>query len=198
MIHLGPYRNDEVVFVSDTHYGHQSIIRFCERPFSNVQKMDAVMWRAMQEADAEGKAIVHLGDVMFRVTNTGRFHLQGKERHICVIGNHDKQSLIDTVYPKMFATIVGKRSTWKTHTAIIEIDGITCLLSHEPQIDLQGGEYNLHGHHHSNMHQHRNPFLEYDYIWDNKQYINLSVELTNYRPISFQEALLLPPPQRKT
>lgn len=36
---------DQVWFISDTHFGHENIIRFCGRPFRDVEEMNAELIR---------------------------------------------------------------------------------------------------------------------------------------------------------
>ena len=38
-----------IYFTADTHFGHENVIRFCDRPFSSANEMDEAMianWNA--------------------------------------------------------------------------------------------------------------------------------------------------------
>ena len=53
---------DQVWFTSDTHFGHENIIRFCNRPFSNAQEMNAELIRRWRDTVPEDGIEFHLGD----------------------------------------------------------------------------------------------------------------------------------------
>ena len=42
-------------YTADTHFGHENVIRFCDRPFKSASHMDGVllenMWRVVKPAD---------------------------------------------------------------------------------------------------------------------------------------------------
>jgi calcineurin-like phosphoesterase family protein len=78
----------KVFGVSDTHFGHANIIRFCDRPFSSVDTMDQALidnWNSVVE---DNDLIIHNGDFQFYKQDMGIFQkLRG--RKILVKGNHD-------------------------------------------------------------------------------------------------------------
>lgn len=101
---------------------------------------------------------------------------------------------------RLFGEIVGTSKTWETNTLIVEdeyrtMEGtahpVKLLLSHNPQRDLQGCDYNLFGHIHNMLL--RNPDLVYsEFQWmypdsPDSPWINVCVELIGYQPRSFQE-----------
>lgn len=183
------------VYISDTHIGHANIIRFCERPFRDADHMDAVLMAALREADALGHAILHLGDFSFRADRV----LQNAARHTIVVGNHDRTRPPQrrAAYEAFFGRLVGTERTWKRNTLIIEdeIDGRTVrlLLSHEPQQDLQGCDWNLYGHTHNN--EERNPErFQREYPWlarNHVRHVNVCVEGIGYRPRTLAELLAI-------
>jgi calcineurin-like phosphoesterase family protein len=193
------FKSEDVVFISDTHFGHANIIKYCNRPFDfpDTTVMDQIMWDNMLAFDQMGYHIIHLGDMMFYSTQQKVPEFRNPENHILVLGNHDKPRPIQEIYPKIFGTILGDPKQWRTFSHKIEIDDIPVLLSHEPQRDLQGCQYNIYGHHHNNMFQNPEYFIkEYEWLFDSVQHVNVGVELTNYSPISLERALKLPRPQK--
>ena len=60
-----------VYFTADTHFGHENVIRFCDRPFSTADEMDEAMI-ANWNGRVKGNDTVYvyiLGDMFFRSTN---------------------------------------------------------------------------------------------------------------------------------
>jgi calcineurin-like phosphoesterase family protein len=193
------FRSEDVAFISDTHFGHANIIKYCNRPFEfpDTSVMDKLMWDNMLLHDAIGRHIIHLGDMMFYSSKAKVPKFRYPEKHILLLGNHDKPEPIQNIYPKIFGTILGHPKNWKVFSHTIYVDDIPILLSHEPQRYLGDCKYNIYGHHHNNMFKNPDYFIEeYDWLFDSEKHINVGVELIDYNPISFQDALKLPKPQK--
>ena len=109
-------------FVADTHFGHEAMIRFENRPFENTKDMERQLIKNWNETvDSEDRVYV-LGDFAFgdkaEVTRLCR-SLNGKK--ILVLGNHDTQS------PEWYRECgFEEASPWP-----IIIEGFW-ILSHEP------------------------------------------------------------------
>ena len=79
-----------IFYIADTHFGHENSIRFCNRPFADVNEMNRTLiknWNAKVTPDDD---VYVLGDFAYRcatsVRNIAR-QLNGK-KHL-VVGNHD-------------------------------------------------------------------------------------------------------------
>jgi len=77
-------------FTGDEHFGHQNIIKYCNRPFSSVQVMDAVIIANHNAVVSSGDVVVHVGD--FTLKRGGKAQecmarLNGQ--HIFLRGSHD-------------------------------------------------------------------------------------------------------------
>lgn len=172
-------------YFSDPHLGHANIIRYCDRPFMTVEEQDATIWRALAEADAAGDTLICLGDWSFNRSTFVIPPFVYPERHTLLFGNHDKRS--HGYYRKWFGQLLGAKKTWDTHYEIRVETGVRILLSHAPQQNLRGCDWNLHGHIH-------NAFTKGDYalpnwLLESKQHLNISVEMIEYRPRTFAELL---------
>ncbi len=177
------FEKDEVVFISDTHFGHANIINYCSRPFifPDTTEMDRVMMNALKAADAAGKTIIHLGDFVFRPDNVLAETWRPQGEHIIIMGNHDKNGddRYRSLYREFFHDIIGKASTWKTNILGIEVGGVSILLSHMPQDTwFPPYKWNFHGHTHNHFTQPKSD-----------RHCNLSVELIDYKTVTFDEAL---------
>ncbi|HTF69015.1 MAG TPA: metallophosphoesterase family protein [Edaphobacter sp.] len=54
-------------FTSDTHFGHENIIKFCNRPFANVAEMNEAMIERWNAVVGEKDVVYHLGDFACRI-----------------------------------------------------------------------------------------------------------------------------------
>ena len=76
---------------SDTHFGHKNIIKYCERPFKDVDHMNAEIVKRFKEVLTDDDVLLHLGDVVMgdRAVNLALLkQVPGKK--ILFPGNHDE------------------------------------------------------------------------------------------------------------
>lgn len=161
------YHTGETFFIGDTHFGHRNIIRSCGRPFeyTAVREMDDVLTRNWNYTVRPEDPVVFLGDLAYGRGPRNPFsylqHLNGKIR--LIRGDHDDEAFL----PRM------ENSFEFTHR------GIRFLCIHDPrQADPDFNGWIVHGHIHNNNPQ------EYPFINPHTRTINVSAELTGYRPVS--------------
>ena len=80
-------------FISDQHFGHSNIIKYCNRPFDDVIQNAEFMYRSYQETVTDDDVVVFLGDIALFRSNT-KIPLQNmfksmKGKKFLVLGNHD-------------------------------------------------------------------------------------------------------------
>jgi len=83
-------------FTADHHFGHKSIIKYCNRPFDNVNEMDNIMIENWNSVVNELDMVYYLGDIVFG--NREKFdeiisRLYGNIK--IIPGNHDWKWLKD-------------------------------------------------------------------------------------------------------
>lgn len=157
----------DIWFISDTHFGHSNIIKYCDRPFSSVEEMDEILIQNWNEVVRDQDIIYHLGDVYFGVKGRAVLaRLKGRKR--LILGNHDNGK--DQNLLKHFQKIL----VWR----VFRDEGL--LLSHVPvhPVSLHFKNFvgkNVHGHTHNS------------WVNDEKHtYINVCVENTDYRPVNIE------------
>lgn len=146
----------EVFVISDTHFGHTNIIKYCNRPFNSVEEMDEALIENWNSVVGSQDKVYHLGDVTLSAKKLAILdRLKGNK--VLIRGNHDIFRLKQ--YTPYFKDVRA------TH----EIGGY--ILSHIPVHDSQKYRYkgNIHGHtHEKNL--------------EDPWYCNVSVEQINYTP----------------
>lgn len=165
--------------ISDTHFGHDNIIKFQQRPKNHEIHMLGLWLKLVRENDT----ILHLGDVtMSAGREVQKYWLAVIKRlpgrKYLLLGNHDKQPA--HVYEE-----------YGGFTVIPEFVQARVAFTHRPISNLWPAEQltnwvvNVHGHTHSNV-----PTPEHDGILFDKMYVNVCVEHTNLGPV--QVGNLLP------
>lgn len=81
---------DNLFFTSDTHWGHDNIIKYCSRPFQNVHEMNKAMTDRWNEVVPKDGIVFHLGDLAFRGKSDFKEYIEALNGTIYITpGNHD-------------------------------------------------------------------------------------------------------------
>lgn len=148
-----------IYFTSDQHFGHKNIIKLCNRPFNSLEEMDESIIENWNNVVKSKDTIYVLGDFAWKKGFDYSQRLNGNK--IFLLGDHDKQ-------------VYGEK------LLIIKMEGIWFVLCHWPLYSWNKQNYNsihLHGHIHNNI------------IDFKKNRINVSVDVTDFKPLSLEEIL---------
>ena len=63
-------------FIADTHFGHKNIIKYCNRPFANIEEMNETLIENWNKAVSAEDAVYILGDFAYctSIYITGRMN----------------------------------------------------------------------------------------------------------------------------
>jgi calcineurin-like phosphoesterase family protein len=75
-------------FTADTHFGHANIIKYCNRPFSNVKEMDEEIINRWNVTIKSNDIVYHLGD--FSMGDPRKYYSQLNGTVYIIPGSHDK------------------------------------------------------------------------------------------------------------
>lgn len=94
-------------FTSDQHFGHTNILKYCNRPFKNVDEMNDALIKNHNSVVKPEDEVYHLGDFAFR--NHKRFLSCLNGKHFLLKGNHEGNDWKDAgfVWVKDVAMIRG-------------------------------------------------------------------------------------------
>lgn len=150
-------------YISDTHFGHKSIIKYDDRPFKTIEEHDQELIKRWNSIITKADTVYHLGDfawinpIYYLEQLNGEIHL--------ILGNHDERQ--STKFKNMFRTY--------SHIKLIRDGNIKLILSHRPIYSWEKGMIHLHGHCHGNLEKY------------NDQAFDISCNLLNYQPKTLKE-----------
>lgn len=146
---------------SDQHFNHRRIIEYAERPFKTVEEMNEVMIENWNKKVGKNDVVLHLGDFALGKKTELMAVKDRLNGHIMLInGSHDRDIL--KIKEEKFMIIEGN----------LKMGHI--IFSHEPLAlkVIPTGFTNVHGHIHNK---------------DSYHGLNVSVEKTDYTPLSLDE-----------
>jgi len=157
-------------FISDTHFDHSNIIKYCDRPFSTVEYMNNTILHNWNNTIKDNDTVYFLGDLTHRKNsrNSTWWIHQLRGKIIWLKGNHDKLQALETVNVEKIG-----------YSEIVRCDGYEFLLVHRG-VEAPTDIWIIHGHNHNNR-----PHIEPEIRW-----INVSVEVIQYTPISLAEIII--------
>jgi len=80
--------------ISDTHFSHANIIKYCNRPFKDIEEMDDAIVENWNSLVSDEDTVWHLGDFSFNgKENVEKFRKLLKGKIKIVLGNHDKRGM---------------------------------------------------------------------------------------------------------
>ena len=164
---------DSPFLISDTHFGHANIIKYCDRPFSTVSHMNEVLIDRWNSVVSNNDTVIHLGDFCFGAPDVYLQRLQFKTMYL-IKGNHDKGRTSKEFCKDPRVTVISNKNNHKN--AGDALLNNTYWLSHYEVIPCNGAKYTLHGHIHNNCS-----------VFDTS--VNLSVERIGYTPIPYEKIL---------
>lgn len=184
------FSKEDLYFTSDTHFFHENVIKFCDRPFQDVREMNKVLmdnWNAKVSPEAH---IFLLGDFMLKGSIDMARHmlsrLNGKK--YLIMGNHDyqnkmnRQSVIDlfeSVHDYLYIHV--QDEDMKGHEKAI-------FLCHYPMLSWNGsvrGSWQLFGHVHSGP---RSTSVELPLLKNlSPAQYDVGVDNNDFTPVSYEE-----------
>lgn len=140
---------ERIFFVSDTHFGHKNILKFCpnSRPVRDIEEHDRKLIVNWQSQVGQNDRVYHLGDFFFCNAERARRILDQLPGQIhFVYGNHDKVISSNHDIRSKFASV----SNYKE----LRIEGIKVCLFHFPIHEwhhISHGAFHLYGHVHGSV-----------------------------------------------
>lgn len=188
-------------FTSDQHFGHANIIKYCDRPFSDVPEMDEAIIARWNETVGPEDEVWVLGDYAMGDRARGLSYLSRMNgTKFLVSGNHDLCSPVERnghlhvqqYVDAGFAAVVSQAQT-KLPEVVPGGGGLLVLLNHFPyegdshtEVDRHAqyrlrdlGQTLVCGHVHDDWRVRRSP--------EGSLQVNVGVDLWDFRPVSAED-----------
>lgn len=169
--------------ISDLHFSHKNIIKYCNRPFKDIDQMDEYILRQF-DALPKNSIIWNLGDLcmgsMARSPKIKKYikRMKSNDKKLYLIfGNHDEESNRSADYYK-------KLGFDEVFTNALFIQELGIIFSHKPA-QLRGGNImNIHGHIHNSPYD---SLLKAGFHVNNLY--NVSADVLGFKPICLEEVV---------
>ena len=167
-----------IYFIADTHFGHENVIKFCDRPFACADEMNEALISNWNERVNGSDTVYIIGDMFFRCREPESIlkRLRGK-KHL-IVGNHDTEWMSKVDTDKYFRSV----------NLMLEMtDGTRSItLCHYPLFSWKHHmrSFMIHGHIHNNTDMDFWPLLA-----SRENVLNAGVDINGFRPVTFNELM---------
>lgn len=164
-----------IYFTSDLHFDHINVIKYCARPFNDVNEMNETIIKNYNKRVKSNDFCYILGDIMMYNTEYARECLNRLNGHKYLInGNHDFFKNDSVIFE------------WIKDYFKLRWNHKKFILCHYPFVSWDGsehGSYCLHGHQHNkpeyNIQQRAAGIKRYD----------VGVDANEFKPVSIEEII---------
>lgn len=170
-------------FISDTHFEHINVIKYCNRPFNTVEEMNEAMIEKWNKKVGPFDTVYIIGDFVWKKSRVPYYAERLNGKKILIIGNHDETWTRKKEHPNFacFDEVVDyKFDTVSEHPV---------TLCHYPMVEWRNSRkddaprlgYLIHGHIHNNYSE------EYRYMLRHHNALNAGADVNNLEPVTFEE-----------
>jgi len=184
-----PNDKKNVFFTSDFHLFHNNVLKFDNRPFTDVNEMHVVLEAGWNKVVKPNDIVIYLGDLSFarredKASVEAMLNRLNGTIHF-VMGNHDKFEDINKM--TRFQSVQDYLEVRIKHVLDYnEVETLFCCM-HYPIYSWNKshhGSYHVHGHCHGNLHHGEDA----NYYW-NRRAIDAGCMLHDYKPISYTQVI---------
>lgn len=168
-----------IYFIADTHFGHENIIRLCNRPFKDVKEMNTYMFQAWNARVKDEDTVYILGDLAFKtnIDDTIKLIHGLKGKKYLIKGNHDGKNLKNDKFKELFEGVYDIYNLALGNTRIV--------MCHYPMCEWEGyfrGSYLVYGHIHNTTNT-----TAFKVMSNFDKALNAGADIINYTPCTFEE-----------
>ena len=168
-------------FTSDLHFGHSNIIKLCNRPFEDIDSMDAALIENWNKKVKKNDTVYVIGDIVWDKNKVAYYMEQLSGKKILIAGNHD-------------STWVKREECIKHFEAVFpyleaHLNGHPITMCHYPMVEWKSSReesrrkigYHIHGHIHNRIaDEYRQLFLSFNAL-------NAGADINEFAPVTFEE-----------
>ena len=161
---------------ADPHFGHENILKLCDRPYATIEEMNEAMIQQWNQRVTGNDTVFILGDLFFRYADPEAVltRLKGKKR--LIIGNHDSSWMDKVDLSRYFVSV----------DPFLEItDGVRAItLCHYPLLTWKHKlrTFMIHGHIHNDTTSDFFPLIA-----ARERLLNAGADINGYCPVTFEE-----------
>lgn len=153
----------KIYVTSDTHFNHANIIKYCNRPFKNIDEMNEMIIEKWNKIVDKDDIVYHLGDFGFGSKESLQeiFNRLNEKKYL-IMGNHDYR------VGRQYYLELGFEEVYKKEFILNNY-----IMTHKPK-EINSSFINLYGHIHDKP---------VDTKYDDDNHICVCLDKTNFEPL---------------